>query len=266
MDDKALKILFDYFWSPAGWKKQRDINPEDEKYAIRAGYMFEPTTITHAEAVDRTLDIVKQVSLREVTDAFLASLSTRRLDLRSALGSYVCALHLPNHPATQTVFAYSCGICGLSLQEEIDVDFSLMNFERYKWGGVRHLDPIYEMFDLTQFKTLDQYVSTAEDNEILDKIILTISDQPSGAKLADLERALSRIIQSNKWERRTLIQILGYCGILATDKYEGFYQAYTNHDSRPIPPVNKIDWTFPVCWWKGKNGISRKHLKEIFNL
>lgn len=40
------------------------------------------------------------VPVQEAGEAFLASLSTRRLDLRSALGSWAVARYLPEHAFT----------------------------------------------------------------------------------------------------------------------------------------------------------------------
>jgi hypothetical protein len=96
-DKKALQILIDTYWSPKGWKKDRTINSADFAYARQAGYMFDPVTMTHDDIVARLLIIRSRVSIEQVTDAFLASLSARRLELRSALGSFSFAAHFPDH-------------------------------------------------------------------------------------------------------------------------------------------------------------------------
>src|SRR6476661_9797781 len=98
MDKKALKILFDRYWSSAGWKAdtaRSNIAPEDLAYAINAGYMFLPEHVTHNDVVRRVIAIRDTVTTYEVSQAFLASLSTRRLDLRSALGTFAVAYHFP---------------------------------------------------------------------------------------------------------------------------------------------------------------------------
>ena len=96
-DKKALQILLDTYWSPRGWKRDKTIDAADFEHARQAGYMFDPITVTHDDIVGRLLAIRNRVSMEQVTDAFLASLSTRRLELRSALGSFSFAAHFPDH-------------------------------------------------------------------------------------------------------------------------------------------------------------------------
>jgi hypothetical protein len=52
------------------------------------------------------------LSPAEVGEAFLASLTSRRLDLRSALGSYAVARLLPEHSLTPVPYDGSRAICG----------------------------------------------------------------------------------------------------------------------------------------------------------
>ena len=95
-DEKALQILIDTYWSK-GWKRDKTIDSADFEYARQAGYMFDPVTVAHDDIVARLLTIRNRVSVEQVTDAFMASLSTRRLELRSALGSFSFAAHFPDH-------------------------------------------------------------------------------------------------------------------------------------------------------------------------
>lgn len=98
-DRRALKIRLSTYWSSQGWipGKDRHTLPEDFLYAKRAGVMFDPVHLTHDESVQWARAAVARLDPRTVSDAFLASLSTRRLELRSALGSYATMRHLPPH-------------------------------------------------------------------------------------------------------------------------------------------------------------------------
>ncbi len=51
-------------------------------------------TVTHNEVVTSMVASYSRVDQQEVADCFPASLSTRRLDLRSTLGSFVIARHV----------------------------------------------------------------------------------------------------------------------------------------------------------------------------
>lgn len=73
--------------------------------------MFDPIKLSHDVAISRLAVAAQQLSPRQVADGFLASLSTRRLEWRSALGSYSVARWLPNHEAV--LVEKRCDICGL---------------------------------------------------------------------------------------------------------------------------------------------------------
>src|SRR5579884_1814516 len=146
-DSHALRILFDTYWSPAGWKRRPyETPPEDLAYAIQSGYMFPSQKLSHDEAVARARRAVQAISMQKVGDVFLASLTTRRLEWRSALGNYAVAKQLPDH--TFMGDEKWCQVCYAYKEQE--ADWNVLNFERYKWGGVRHDHVAYAAFDLEQ--------------------------------------------------------------------------------------------------------------------
>src|SRR5436309_3507884 len=97
VDKRALKILFATYWSSNGWKRKEEqvTLPEDLLYAKQVGVMFDPIRLSHEDIVRRAIEVRGRIEPQAVADAFLASLSTRRLGLRSALGSYAVLRHLP---------------------------------------------------------------------------------------------------------------------------------------------------------------------------
>jgi hypothetical protein len=99
VDKRAAKILHDTFWSPEGWKREseRVLSAEDFSYAKAKGLMFDPVNADHTQAVSAVTKLVDRLNRRMVADAFLSSLSTRRLDWRSAMGSYFVSQHLLPH-------------------------------------------------------------------------------------------------------------------------------------------------------------------------
>jgi len=99
MHKKALKILFDAFWSPKGWKKGA-VRPEDFEFAKSAGVMFDPVVASHSKVVERATKAIGDLTPRIVADGFLASLSNRQVELRSALGSYAFLQFFPEHEHT----------------------------------------------------------------------------------------------------------------------------------------------------------------------
>ena len=156
--------------------------------------MFDqPWVAGHGELVGTARAAVARLDVAEVGDAFLAGLTSRRFDLRSALGSYAVARHLPAHAFRPGVDADRCEVCGL-IDGVRPVDRNVMNFERFKWGGVRRDDLEYVAFDLVQF-----------------------------ARAPRLEP---------QDERGVILEILGVCGILRTGSHPGYADAFVPHAAR----------------------------------
>jgi hypothetical protein len=230
---------------------------DDLAYATRAGFMFPSKTLSHADILARVHHAVQAVSLQAITNGFLASLTSRRLELRSALGSYVVGRHVPDH-----AFVGSDARCALCNTDAVaNVDWNMLNFERYKWGGVRHLHLEYVAFDLERFSLLDVPAPTSEDLAVFLRILTIARTMPVTARVGDLEKALGKVVQSNRDERRVLLEILGYCGILATPTHPGFASVF-------VPPrfrdERSGDWSYPVCWWRGSYGVNATALAQFF--
>jgi hypothetical protein len=97
MDKKALKILMKTYWSTAGWtaENERLTTPDDLQYAKRAGIIFDPIRLSHDEMVRQAIEVRTKVDLHVVARAFLSSLTSRQLEIRSALGSYAVLQYMP---------------------------------------------------------------------------------------------------------------------------------------------------------------------------
>lgn len=264
MDKKALKILFSTYWSCTGWRPEGDqITPADDfHHAKRAGVMFDPVRLSHQEIVRRAIEVRARVDLESIADAFLASLSTRRLDLRSALGSYAVLRHFPDHDHHYQ--SPQCQVCGEYDRTGEDEDLNVLNFERFKWGGVRHEQPSYAAFDLERFLEADGTGPKDADLAILREILRTIEDVPADTTGPKLQARLGGIFPSNKSERDILVNILGYCGILRTPGHPGFQARFIPYCEREEPPHHFVDLGYPACWWRGQAGIDRDAVRAFF--
>jgi hypothetical protein len=254
-DPKALKILFDTYWTSAGWKSSpTHTPPADYAYAVAAGAMFDPVVLDHDAVVRRAIRVQKRVEPRRVAAAFVASLGARRLAWRSALGSYAAARHLPRHSFTPS-HVYSadvCALCGETGAGPGERDWNVLNFERHKWGGVRHEHVDYQAFDLERFVAEGAPAPCAADWAILRNILAAARSQPAGARPAHLEKALAKVVESNKDERRVLLEILGLCGVLQSAGHPGFLHGFVRYDHRA---ESGNDWHYPFCWWRGRDGV-----------
>lgn len=263
MDKRAQKILFDTYWSSTGWKRdnQRTLSDDDYAFAKSKGVMFDPIRLDHADAVDRLSNATARLTRRIVADAFLASLSTRRLDWRSALGSYAVFQNLPSHTAERA--SRACAVCGSNV-EPVALDLNVLNFERLKWGGVRHCDVNYAMLDLGLF--LDEPIAapTAEDTRIFRDVLSSINDAPAKVSSASLHHEFAKCLKSNKAERDVIVAVLGYCGIIATPEHPGFSDNFIPPASRELPDRHFVDMPYPACWWRRETGLNLGKLEEYF--
>jgi hypothetical protein len=259
---EAVRPLMDTFWSPGGWRSRPAWpSPGVMREAVRAGVMFsDPRTEDHDGWVRAARAAVAPLSVEEVSEAFLASLSTRRLDLRSALGSYAVARFLTDHPAEVEPDDYRCRICGqhISAGNEPE-DMNVLNFERFKWGGARTDHIEYIAFDLEQFARAPRLRPRRADVELGQHMIDQLRGVPPETTAARAVTHL-KMIKGNKAERDVLIGILGVCGILRTAEHPGYATSFVRSCDRALPGRRYVDQDYPACWWTASDGVNAQAL------
>lgn len=262
-DLRARGILFDTFWTSAGWRPERTTDPADLAYARAAGYMFEPRGGTHDEWVVRACAAAGRVTLAGAAAAFVASLGSRQLAARSALGSVASIRHLVPH-TRQPWSAAACGECGL-YETDIPEDLDVLSFERHKWGGVRHGNVAYAWFDLEQSARSEPPKETPRDTEILNSVLDAARHAAPDARPGNLERAIAPLLRSTKDERRVLLEILALCGILAPAGRPGLLSQWrTMPERQPPPRPSRNDWAYPMAWWRGSVGVNDAAARMVF--
>jgi hypothetical protein len=262
VDQRALSILFDTYWTAAGWREAPVTRPEDFEYAKAAGVMFDGVSMSHDDAMARVASSIRGVKRRAVANAFVESLASRRLDRRSALGSFAVLQHLPAHAGP--LGRANCPVCGVYGEPFEREDLNVLNFERFKWGGVRHDDPIYASFDLLQFQQLSGEGPDENAIEVFRRLLATIEAAPPMTSSTKLEKQLARSFKSNKAERTVVIGILGLCGILAPAAHPGFIHKFIPWCARELPPRRFVDMAYPACWWKRSDGVNREAVAYWF--
>lgn len=270
MDKKAKSILFKTYWSSKGWKDEYTTSPDDFIYAKEKGLMFDPITISHDVCIDQIIKIVNSISSEQVVKAFLSSLSTRRLDWRSGIASYYIAKLFTSHKYTPVesgysykdgkviAVSYTCEVCQklkygvIGNEKYIENDLNVLNFERIKWGGVRHGELLYILFDLNQFRKEQIAEPTETDIVIFKDILNAINSCKAGDFPSVLRDKLKDIpeFKSNKDERAVIIEILACIGILNPMSYDR-------------PTSGKHDWNF-VQYWRGEDGYDTKAVEKYF--
>ncbi|MNS04259.1 hypothetical protein D3C72_356150 [compost metagenome] len=262
VDSRALKILLNTYWTSAGWRRQPETRPEDFAYAVQSGLMFPPRRFSHDGLIRELKSVCDRLTPQVVGAAFVASLGSRRLDLRSPLGSYAFWRHAAVH-AIEVDTEHQCIHCGeyAIAQSEVDIDLNVLNFERHKWAGVRHHRPDYAWLDLFRFEATSFPSPLPDDFAVLRNIVKAVCEAPTGAKPKDLEKALAGVVKSNQAERQVLIQILAYAGVLNCQRYPSFLHRY-------VPPGERVcpgnEWGYPAGWWRGGSGVNFEALALYF--
>lgn len=271
-DKRALKILTDTYWSPEGWKCAGHLDwspstpPEDLAYAVEAGVMFPPRVMRHDQTLKRLFFLRSQLDPGRVGRAFAASLSNKRVEWRSALGTFAVARHLPDHSFRSKWLwrtTQKCSLCG-ALDDRRPQDMNILSFERFRWGGARHDDPVYMVFDLERFLAEEHPEPTVEDRALLAGVLDAAAGLPPPGKLAGLVDAVTPIVPGNRDQRRAVVSMLGYAGILAPVGYPSHFLSFVPFSGRAETPWYKDDWPYPVCWWRGEAGLNLEAVELWF--
>jgi hypothetical protein len=262
-DRQAVQTLLKRHWrSSESSSNSQESQDAEIEHAKRCGVMFEDLQVDHDEVVARLTHARDALNPLRVAKAFVASLSTRRLDLRSALGSFAVFRHLPPHRAD--FVGKMCSICGLWEPSPKPEDLNVLNFERFKWGGVRHDQPLYAALDLDLFLKEDDQQPTESDIELLRDILAALRSCPPSTTSAQASDALPRSLRSNKAERNVVLTLLGFCGIISTAEHPGYRERFIPPQFRPIPSRRFVDMPYPACWWRASNGFDSNAISEYF--
>lgn len=269
--ENGLKILMNSFWCSKGWKNGY-VSDKDFELAKAQGYMFEyPKPKSHDETILQIKNLVDQINPLDVANAFLYSLSTRKLEYRSALGSYYYAKSIPFHNDCSTnSFCYICGFFGFKHnpnEYEKKLGLNVFNFERYKWGGIRHEFIEYAQFDLEQFLKLPKVVPCQQDLEIFNSILKLIRILEPSKKIGSLIKMIisNKIFGTNKAEISTLLGILGICDVFNSKNHKGYLNHFTNNDSSRDPIEHNNDFKYPVNMWHAYDGVNFDAVSQVFN-
>ncbi|WP_132289246.1 hypothetical protein [Kribbella sp. VKM Ac-2568] len=224
--------------------------------------MFDaPVVLDHGGWVEAARSAAAQISPREVEDAFVSSLTSRRLDLRSALASFLIARALPDHHFTAMRSGRMCAVCGL-YSGSAPEDLNVLNFERFKWGGIRRDDITYVAFDLQQFIRAPRREVTPDDRKLGSAVLEILRGLPTETTVAQAPSHLG-LLKGNKPERSVLMDILGICGVLDTADHRGYAEGFVRFGDRELPPYRFVDRAYPACWWQASTGINFRAVKNV---
>jgi len=263
VDVAALKALKAVYWGTQGWRE--GAKPDEATAALlRAAGLWTDLAhreLTHDRIVTAAAAAAARTSPADVRSAFVGSLRSRRLDLRSALASLAYVRHMPAHRFSPLADGDGpCRICGTADTFEL-ADPNMLNFERFNWGGVRRDELEYCVFDLLQFARAPQVAPDDEDYALLAEIIDTLRSLPPRTTANRAAAALT-MLPGNKDERTGFLEILAVCGILQTARCPGFGAAFVAWEHRP-QPEGKNDLGYPLWCWTAGDGVDSENLAAL---
>ena len=72
-----------------------------------------------------------------------------------------------------------------------------------------------------------------------------------------------KIFKSNKNEISGILNILGICGVLASDEFPCYEDEFVD-EYRRSPVEHKNDFDYPINRWRASDGINYKKLEKVF--
>jgi len=258
-DVRAVNVMINTVCNLDGAKAKHarvdDVPAEDLKLAKSAGLIRDSIELTHAQVLSRIIKARDQIDRAKVAAAFVSSLGSGLLFLRSPLGSMSHALHLKKHRLVASKKQTSCYDCWLSSKQTVAC-------HRFTWrrimyaGNIEQGDLEYVLCDLEDFGS-PSFKCTGSDKAILKRILATIRKLPDDAGLRELQKSLTGLFKANKYERQVVLEILGTCGVLKPTESASMHESWVPRHERPWPThFYRKDWKSPVNCWTGADGVN----------
>ncbi len=250
MDKKAVQILNRLMDD----QKKHSVSAEDLAYARKMGVVVEDRPITLDQAFDVLERVFEAVSFEDTAQAFLYSLSSRDVDYRYILASYVYA---------RSWFSYDRGQAE-EVPEKLTGTF--FNWVKHKGGGIWGTigKPI---FYLEQFTPMERRTASDADVEILRSILQladSMEDEASGTALATAIRT-AKLLPCNQAEAVGIVETLGICGILDAPGHPGFLHSFTPPLERDTGDLRQ-SLSYPLNWWHRVYGVNWENAVEVFGV
>lgn len=232
--------------------KRESLAAEDIAYAKEHGAILDDIFISYEQAVSVLSKIFEAVSLADAAEAFLYSLSTRDMEYRYILASYVYA-------ASWLKFDKGRTDC---VPRRLGRTF--YNWVKYQGGGIwgEIGKPIYY---LSNFAQTEKRRATYLDRCILHKIVscvLSMDEHATGSMLCQ-KVAENKILRCNKREIVGLLETLAICGILETPEHRGYLDVFTPPLSRDTGDLRQ-SLSYPLNWWRGEHKVNYENLRIVF--
>ena len=247
------------------------------------------SSLTHDEAIKKLFAEYKSAEKKRYTDFFLSSLSGSLWN--SGLYVYATMKTFPEHGFTEKEnrvnpecyvkwtekekqwnrITTPCQICSSFRENITDGE----EYDTYYFVAGLNADNVYGRLYIMQYiNRLQQTAAiTEQDFNMFREIMLCLKNAEPSAKIRDIHKQLKQsdfykpLVNRIKRERmkqgateaandkiKSILETLGVCGILHTEKYKSPFYEYSNLAVAPRSS-HSSDWAYPVDFWRGKDGI-----------
>ena len=141
-------------------------------------------------------------------------------------------------------------------------DLSILNLERFLYGGVRFQDPLFAAFDLELLLTWSS-AETVDDPGPFHAVVDAWEALPASAAASEAHKALQGVIKGNSNQRRAVVEIAALAGLLVTP-LPLMTEAYVPLGERDeAHPGGRNDWGYPAHHWRGEHGVNRAAVLDM---
>ena len=232
--------------------KRESLTAGEIVYAKERGAILDDLFISCEQAVSALSQIFEAVSLADAVEAFLYSLSTRDMEYRYVLASYVYAASWLKFDRGRTD----------GVPQPLSRTF--YNWVKYRGGGIwgEIGKPIHYLSD---FASAEKRNAAHSDRRILHEIISCALSMEDGATGSMLCRKVveSKVLPCNKSEAVGLMETLAICGILETPEHKGYLDVFTPPLSRDTGDLRQ-SLSYPLNWWRGEHKVNYENLRRVF--
>lgn len=280
LDKKALELIEEIDWD-------FDENTAENKQIVE--YLFQNSlwlhspkedSLTHDEFLHLIFEQYQKADKKKNVALFLSSLSTHRMDYRLGLGAMAIMKTFPQHlfynaEYDLTIEMYKqrglkkttipCSVCNASIMQPNLLNQSFSYLYGIGIGSAVDITKLYLSFYISNKLEIDN--PTTEDIEIFREILLLINSCDESTKANDLRKKLTKsklLGKENVEQVQSFLELLGYCGILHSEKHKGYFYEYK---SLGCPPrkSRSSDWGYPMDFWTGKDKIDKEALLYWFS-
>lgn len=221
--------------------------------------------LDHDDLIASLIKARNRTDRAKVVAAFVVGLRSKRLELRSPLGSYAYHLNHPRHkldaypasPGDPKITYLRCNRCSFfnnKGRRDAEIDFAHWDSVRCQSTVANFHMPAYAFADLTWFADVEVPPPAEADWDVMRQMLERVRKLPRSAGLGDLNKALTGLFPGDKYARQQVLEILGFCGILQPKSRPLVTDRFFCNDKDQL--LRSRDWAYPVASWTGADGVN----------